>query len=123
MLLQKLGGRQLLPAVRIVADPERSMDFEFVFEPISTPREACSSLEAALERANIWAQILHDMLPGNWVNSASLRGMVKLASTLSLCGCLAIIHSNMDIRTASLRSILPAVLGPEWGHLDLFHSQ
>lgn len=77
MLLEMVASRELLPTVRMAADPGRSMDLELMSEPESTTREAGFSLEAAPESADIWAQVLHNMFPmGTW----SIQNLFKKTS-------------------------------------------
>jgi hypothetical protein len=73
MLLERIAGRELFPTVPMIADPERSMDFELMSEPMSTSHEACSSLEAGFERADVGAEVLHHMFPKIIVNTRSCQ--------------------------------------------------
>jgi hypothetical protein len=113
MSLEKLALRELLSTVRMVADPDRSMDFELVSEPKSTLREARTSLEAAFESAEVWAQVLHYMFSMLNIRFFFNKMSGTLASMLSWCECLVRIYSSMDIRSSFLRNTRPAVWGPE----------
>lgn len=124
MLLEKIAGRELLPAARSVAYPERSVDFELMSEPKSTPGEGHSGVEAALKGTDIGLQVLHNMLPRYTVNIRPYQKMSSgLASRLSWYGYLVRIYSNMDIQRALLCSTRPAALERELDHWDLSRLQ
>ena len=120
MLLKKIAGGELFPAVRVVTYPERSVDFELMSEPKSTPGEARSGMEAAPKSTDIGAQVLHNMLPRYTVSIRSYPKMSSaLASRLSWYERLVRLYSNTDIQRALPCSTRPAALELELDHWDL----
>lgn len=120
MLLEKIAGRELLPTVRVVTYPERSVDLKFMSEPKSASSEARSDMEAALKSTDIGAQVLHNMLPRYAVSIRSYPKMSgALASRLSWYERLVRLYSNTDIQRALLCSTHPAALEAELDHWDL----